>query len=1151
MRIGLGLGIGFVRGRAVSAPFVPVSYMTFDQWSAGEAPADADTRKTRAICNIPFQTGYVIRAYRGTNPLGVLSLAQTATMPFTGGVYDWTSVGQASLGAVVYVRIARSNPDGSGLIWLSDAKSFIASDVPDAPAFTFTPTAAGASTLTFTPPVWNRRTGTGGQYQVNGGAWNNFTGTTTLNLTGLSGTTDNVGVRWVNANGNSGVTTQNVASGSAPVLTASSSVAGRVVTISASATGTPTPTVSLTTLTLDGVDVSGAAVAGTGQWTYTVPSSSNPQTVAWSVTATNAAGNATGGGSEVIAADLAAPGTVPAQTAQFGALTVAGAGGFLPLNSDGEEVALTGIVSGGGTTPPAQIVGGRLSFNGVGAPNGAAITCSHAGGNVVITIASVASAKSLATPGELATALFAQISAGSPADLMLRPGDYDVNNGGAATSGIFHNRAIPQANKATIKRHPGQAQRPRFVKPNTSSNSYWYNTSWIELNGVDFWQPNGAVQMITAGKTGGVLTRTNNITFRDVSFRGPEVPLSFLNDLTSHLEGYTGPLALGPKLLEAYNLTFEDVTFANVYSAGDFSADGTLIMRNITSYNCYADNIRIRPQLDTGNGESVPNAPKIFDGIRAYNFFGINNEMSPDGITNLAPHNDFMQVIGGTLKYAVFRNCTLARGPYRGDVVQTHQNNARINRCIYHENVGINKGSAWGFNSEGADYLLFNQCTYAGDRLSDSTYLRFGSSGLGRIAYGEMRIRNTYVGNPGGTGAITIDLTNSIDPASIVLENSFAASGTPQTNMITGPMSPVDTVAALQSFKPIIGGALDTNNIGALTTAGVRRGTELPPMCGLAPALSVSGADLIVTPSASLIYDVLPTQWQYRQRDGDYAAWGAPVTRTGASFTITGGAINQRQIMCRWGTAAGVWGTWSEPSTVTGGTDPAPKTPPTATFVAAAVSSLSNSVQYRDQTFWATGGLADTSLDHLVVSLFRQTSGAQRTMAAPDQYFINQTPAQNGVLTNIATFAAAPSGSRRQVEVGFGRPTTNERGARLVFSNSSGTFAGQTAMAAVKMGATYTVVGAAIDSGSNLATAGARSVSLNAPAGTKLVAVAYGTAGAMTCSANVTQVDATADGGDANSIIATAISTGAITPGTVTVTASNANALIVCVVAAP
>ena len=55
----------------------------------------------------------------------------------------------------------------------------------------------------------------------------------------------------------------------------------------------------------------------------------------------------------------------------------------------------------------------------------------------------------------------------------------------------------------------------------------------------------------------------------------------------------------------------------------------------------------------------------------------------------------------------------------------------------------------------------------------------------------------------------------------------------------------------------------------------------------------------------------------------------------------------------------------------------------------------------------------------------------------------------------------------------------------------------------------------------------------------------------MTFSANVTQVDATADGGDANSIIATAISTGAITPGAVTVTASNANALIVCVVAAP
>lgn len=105
----------------------------------------------------------------------------------------------------------------------------------------------------------------------------------------------------------------------APSVTASDSLAGRVLTITVdSLTGTPTPTTALTTLTLDGVDVSGDAT-GSGPWEYTVPDSGSSQTVAWTVTATNSAGTDTASGSEVVAGNLSAPvnTTLPAITGTF------------------------------------------------------------------------------------------------------------------------------------------------------------------------------------------------------------------------------------------------------------------------------------------------------------------------------------------------------------------------------------------------------------------------------------------------------------------------------------------------------------------------------------------------------------------------------------------------------------------------------------------------------------------------------------------------------------------------------------------------------------------------------------------------------------------------------------------------------------------
>ena len=93
----------------------------------------------------------------------------------------------------------------------------------------------------------------------------------------------------------------------APSVSASGNLSNRSLTITVDTlTGSPTSTASLTTLTLDGADVLGDET-GSGPWIYTVPPSAGTQTVAWTVTASNAIGDGISSGSEVVAGDLAAP----------------------------------------------------------------------------------------------------------------------------------------------------------------------------------------------------------------------------------------------------------------------------------------------------------------------------------------------------------------------------------------------------------------------------------------------------------------------------------------------------------------------------------------------------------------------------------------------------------------------------------------------------------------------------------------------------------------------------------------------------------------------------------------------------------------------------------------------------------------------------
>ena len=121
------------------------------------------------------------------------------------------------------------------------------------------------------------------------------------------------------------------------------------------------------------------------------------------------------------------------QTAEFGADTPAGEGGFRPVDSAGQAISLTAyqsLVSGSLGAFAPQIAGGRLVFDRKGAPQGAVLRCAHSGGTIDIAIAEVAAARSAANPSEARSAAQAYIATNPTAKytIIMRHGSFAVSN---------------------------------------------------------------------------------------------------------------------------------------------------------------------------------------------------------------------------------------------------------------------------------------------------------------------------------------------------------------------------------------------------------------------------------------------------------------------------------------------------------------------------------------------------------------------------------------------------------------------------------------------------------------------------------------------------------------------------------------------------
>ncbi len=335
--LSISASVANVMGQATATVSSTISSFSIadDAWDTYEATADADTRKTYATATATLPGGKKLSVYRGTNPSG--DLASLADMTGS-GPYTWTSTGLTALGWTNYVRIAMRNTDNSGAEWVTLPKSWVASNVPLSPAFSWTSPASGQVTAVCSGYEGRGRSLLEVRYRVNGGAYTSNGTNMTVALTGLTNDTDyTLGISYRNANGWSGETSQvvraqNTGPNVPPTISVAGTLDGRTLTISVvSLTGTPTPTTELTTLTVNGTSVLGSvsgALIGPGPWSYTVPSSTTDATLVWVATASNVANNAASGGTETVVADQVVVPPVTGDVTDYVGFTVATGSGI-------------------------------------------------------------------------------------------------------------------------------------------------------------------------------------------------------------------------------------------------------------------------------------------------------------------------------------------------------------------------------------------------------------------------------------------------------------------------------------------------------------------------------------------------------------------------------------------------------------------------------------------------------------------------------------------------------------------------------------------------------------------------------------------------------------------------------------------------------
>ena len=621
--------------------------------------------------------------------------------------------------------------------------------------------------------------------------------------------------------------------------------------------------------------------------------------------------------------DQTGAGSVANQTLRFGALTLQGAGGARPLNGNGEEIDLTscdGLVSGALGAYRPQVSGGRLSFTGAaGAPDGAVLRCTHAGGGQVdIAIAREPATYHCATGADIDNAVVHHNASGSGAvTLKIRRGtitdatEGTTNPAGVLDEGTFRNRNF--AAKPMLVTAEDQNNRPTIRNWRLGCGGATGLTfSHFKIDGSAF--TGGNLIHSASGNHGG-----EGIIFEYLEVYGAYQDI--FGDYNEHTGSpYHGPWGLN--LGGMKNSTVRHCIFHDLKVAASFSMIGDTFIEDNVAYNCYFDIYRY----------SIPVLARDFGtkSIRrniGYNILGRSSDFDDP---SKQPHPDAFQGAGKDsqtevceLHNAIFEHNLLFSGATRGDDLQGPFTNYKLQNCIFRRNLILQK-STHGITVQNSYSNVFEENTVLSwdpsDRNGTPSIYTGWAVGAGSNdpppSVGPHTIRRNVVGGITNFTQTNFSINDQMRAGNVRVE---AASGDERYPMAFGRASfgPRTVSEAIAMFTPAvgslaaIGGALDTNGKW-------RTGPSEPAMTDKPTLGTPAPGQISVVPAATIWDGVDFTKRAITGRDLRYSMDGSTwTTVTRAAGPITGLASSRLYfVQTREVNAVGV-GPWSASATVT------------------------------------------------------------------------------------------------------------------------------------------------------------------------------------------------------------------------------------------
>jgi len=562
----------------------------------------------------------------------------------------------------------------------------------------------------------------------------------------------------------------------------------------------------------------------------------------------------------------AEPVTVSDQNARFLDATVAGDGGWQPVDSNGNRVGLASVDDQTGATRTWSIASECLVANGTPAVDDAqALVLTTTTGQqftATVTIPGDVSGYSCRNGYDIDAAVTAH-AAGSDAarTIELRPGvsiTDGFNGTGAAgqmDGATFLSRGFSAkpltvtsedtGNKATIYNYRARVQ--------GSDSIYFRYLNFAQSDDHDWtdWEANAQVFIHDGGSA-----TTNNIRAQYCDFQGrsgtalnatilADKAVSTAWNLYDWFAGY-GPTATdvsaalnlpSPIFLGAATASvIENCTGSRLYSGPVWQMKGTVSVQDNDFSDLYYDGYLYTADTTTDAG------------IKTVTDNTVGRIFGARAAEGAGPHGDAMQfnAVSGYLSNATIDGLVAYMGSYgvdsNGDDFQGPfaSNGNTVDTVVFRRCV-LAIQTLHGISFNHAINVVVDQCTIMeqdpGNPIGQSLkpQIRLGA-GTGGTSSGVIHIRDCIIASSSNSIVGDAEVTSE--------GNVFSANGDVST-YYDGPFDPDSRAATIAAFTPKVGSAIA--NIGAVTTAGALRTGNRPPAASPSPSLAVDGTTITVT----------------------------------------------------------------------------------------------------------------------------------------------------------------------------------------------------------------------------------------------------------------------------------------------------------------